>query len=68
LHRLLKERRTIVPSQANAFNYCRLFFSIKFSGKIFYYIRSILTFISLNFIIFIIVVRKKKIIKNNKKK
>ena len=67
LHRLLKERRTIVPSQANAFNYCRLFFSIKFSGKIFYYIRSILTFISLNFIIFIIVVRKKKIIKNNKK-
>jgi hypothetical protein len=66
LHRLLKEN-TIVPSPANAFNYCRLFFSIKYSGKIFYYIRSILTFVSMNFIIFIIVVRKKKIVKNNEK-
>jgi hypothetical protein len=66
LHRLLKEN-TIVPSPANAFNYCRLFFSIKNYGKIFYYIRGILTFVSLNFIIFIIIVRKKKIVKNNKK-
>jgi hypothetical protein len=66
LHRLLKEN-TIVPSPANAFNYCRLFFSIKNYGKFFYYIRGILTFVSLNFIIFIIIVRKKKIVKNNKK-
>ena len=66
LHRILRER-IIEPTTANAFNYCRLFFSIKLSEKIFYYFRSILTFISLIFIIFIIIVRKKKIVKTKKK-